>query len=62
VAGPLRAANGFHVLKLLGTKSDSKAITTAEAKQIIFRRKFEEEMQSWIQQIRDGAYIKTMLS
>ena len=59
VAGPLKAPNGFHIIKLLGVKNAHK-LNKKEIENMIYRRKFEEQLQIWIQKIRSRAYIKIM--
>lgn len=61
IAGPLRASNGFHILKLIDVKNDPTKLTEAAVKNLIYRRKFEENLQVWLQQLRDSAYVKISL-
>ena len=57
IAGPLQAPNGFHVIKLLGIRGGAK-LSDAQIRNLIYQRKFEEKVQTWLQQLRDSAYIK----
>jgi len=61
VAGPIHAPNGFHVLKLLGVRKLGGKLTVMQARKLLFQRKFAEQLQSWMQEVRDGAYVKIML-
>lgn len=61
IAGPIRAPNGFHILKLVDVKNDPAKLTKEQVKNLIYRRKFNEHLQVWLQQLRDGAYVKITL-
>tara|TARA_R110000868_G_scaffold69261_1_gene204174 strand:+ start:51649 stop:52629 length:981 start_codon:yes stop_codon:yes gene_type:complete len=65
VAGPIRAPNGIHVIKLAGIKRGKAIANQDQMKQqvgqMLFKRKFEQQLQSWSQQMRDTAYVKIML-
>lgn len=58
ISGPLRAPNGFHIIKLTGIRSSLQQSTRDQIRELIFRRKFEEKLQTWLQQVRAGAYVK----
>lgn len=61
VAGPIRAANGVHIIRLVDIKQGRSVASPAQRKkqveQMLFRRKFEQQLESWLQQLRDSAYI-----
>lgn len=57
---PIQAPNGFHILKLIEVKNN-KPLTEADAKGLITQRKFQDQLQIWLQQVRNTAYIKVML-
>jgi peptidyl-prolyl cis-trans isomerase SurA len=64
IAGPIRTSNGFHVIKLLETKAaNSNHLTPAQLKEqvqnLIFQRKFNENLATWLSELRASAYIKT---
>lgn len=61
IAGPIRASNGFHILKLVDVRNDPTKLTQAQVKDLIYRRKFDENLQVWLEQLRDGAYVKKSL-
>ncbi len=61
IAGPIRAPNGFHILKLVDVRNDPTKMTESQVKDLIYRRKFEENLQVWLDQLRDSAYIKKTL-
>lgn len=58
IAGPLKAPNGFHVIKLTGIKHSTQKLTRNQVRELIFRRKFTEKLQTWLQGLRAGAYVK----
>jgi len=60
IAGPLRAPNGFHIIKVTGIRSSKQKLSRNQVRQLIYRRKFEEKLQTWLQQLRAGAYVKFM--
>lgn len=61
VAGPIQAANGFHLLRLAGVRNIDKhgraAPQKAQVQQLIFQRKFEEGLQNWITKLRSDSHI-----
>lgn len=58
VRGPIRAPNGFHIIKLLGIKTDAKNPSVAEVKNMIFQRKMNEQLNDWLHELRDSSYVK----
>ncbi len=65
IAGPIRAANGFHIIKLVGKRSASNApkskshkMSDGQLHQMLFQRKFQQALMTWIQEIRSQAYVK----
>lgn len=60
IAGPVRAPNGFHLIKLAGVKSSGQALTADQARQVLFQRKAQAAIPPWIKQIRSTAYVKIM--
>lgn len=61
IMGPIQTPNGFHLVRLAGTR-DSKGQLSAEDQkkqvhQLIFQRKFEQAMQSWVTRLRSAATI-----
>lgn len=60
---PFRSQFGWHVLQLLDTR---KADTTAENKKkraanVIYNRKFNEEKENWLREIREQAYVEVLV-
>jgi peptidyl-prolyl cis-trans isomerase SurA len=62
IIGPIQTPNGFHIIYLAGIRSvgnpnsDAK-MERGQVQQLIYQRKFEEALQSWILRIRSGATI-----
>lgn len=60
VAGPVRAPNGFHILKLAGVKSTGQPLTVNQVRQILFQGKAQAAIPPWLKQLRATAYVKIM--
>jgi peptidyl-prolyl cis-trans isomerase SurA len=58
IAGPLQAPNGFHIIKLLGIRGSAIQLDEEKVRMLIYRRKFEEQLQIWLKQARETAYIQ----
>ncbi|WP_417545314.1 peptidylprolyl isomerase [Marinobacter sp.] len=58
--GPFRSQFGWHILQVeeRRQKDISSDVKEAEARQAIYRRKFETELQNWLREIRDEAFIE----
>ncbi|KKM78145.1 hypothetical protein LCGC14_1362940, partial [marine sediment metagenome] len=56
VKGPFRSQFGWHILQVeeRRQKDISTDVKEAEARQAIYRRKFETELQNWLREIRVG--------
>jgi len=59
VSEPFRTPFGWHIVEVLDRRerTDVERYRTAQARQTIYRRKVEEEMQRWIRERREEAYI-----
>lgn len=61
VIGPLLTPNGFHIIKLAGVRSivtqGNKEEQHKQVQQLIFQRKFEEALQTWLTKIRSATFI-----
>lgn len=60
--GPIQAANGFHILKLLQALGLEQKInlTKDQARELVFRNKLKERAQELIKELREAAYIRIM--
>lgn len=59
ISAPFRTAHGWHIVQLEEKrKTDAtEKFNTNRAHQLIFRRKFNEELQGWLDEIRSEAHI-----
>lgn len=57
--GPFRSQFGWHILQVeeRRQKDISDEVKESEARQAIYRRKFDVELQAWLREIRDEAYV-----
>lgn len=55
---PLRAPNGYHVLKLLETRDANQNLTDDQIRGIVLRQKYEEAVRVAIDKARKQAYIQ----
>ncbi|MCO6560654.1 MAG: peptidylprolyl isomerase, partial [Gilliamella sp.] len=60
ISQPIKSAYGWHLIQLIDKrKADgTNAMNKDQAYRLIFNRKFSEEAQVWIQEIKGDAYIK----
>ena len=60
---PFKSPYGYHVLEVLGRRAtDSSAqMRKQQAITVLRNRKYDEELQSWLRQIRDEAYVEVKL-
>lgn len=60
LVAPFRSRFGWHVLEVLDRRQQdiSSQVRESEARQAIYRRKFEAELQNWLREIRDEAYVE----
>ncbi|WP_085246855.1 peptidylprolyl isomerase SurA [Gilliamella mensalis] len=60
VSYPIKSSYGWHLIQLIDTRQTdgTNAVNKEQAYRLIFNRKFSEEAQVWIQEIKGDAYIK----
>lgn len=60
LAGPIRTQFGWHILEVQERRQQdmSGEIKRSEARQAIYRRKFDIELQNWLREIRDEAFVE----
>ncbi|MEX2476308.1 peptidylprolyl isomerase [Marinobacter sp.] len=60
LAGPFRSQFGWHILEVQERrqKDISGDVRDSEARQAIYRRKFDSELQNWLREIRDEAFVE----
>lgn len=60
VSKPFRTPFGWHILEVLERRQQDigAQLQEAQVRQLLFRRKFEEELESWLREIREEAYVE----
>lgn len=61
VSRPIQTPNGYHIVRLVGVRSIGKTHAADERRQVeqlIFQRKAEETLQTWMTKLRGEAFIK----
>lgn len=60
LTGPFRSQFGWHILEVQERRQQdiSREVRRGEARQAIYRRKFDLELQNWLREIRDEAFIE----
>lgn len=60
LTGPFRSQFGWHILEVQDRRQQdiSGEVRESEARQAIYRRKFDAELQNWLREIRDEAFIE----
>lgn len=60
ISEPFRSSHGWHIVQLeeRRTTDATDKFNTNKAHQLIFRRKFNEELQAWLDEMRAEAYIE----
>ncbi len=63
VSVPFRSQFGWHILQVQERRQEdmSETMIRNQAANLLRKRRFEEELQSWLQEIRDEAYVEIML-
>ncbi|OBU17711.1 peptidylprolyl isomerase SurA [Photobacterium aquimaris] len=62
ISQPFKSQFGWHIVEVEGRRNvdRTEAALKNRAAQILFNRKFNEEAQTWLQELRAGAYIEQM--
>lgn len=62
ISQPVKSSYGWHLIQLLDSRNVDKTEDAKkdQAYRLIFNRKFGEELQVWIQELKGDAYIKIM--
>jgi peptidyl-prolyl cis-trans isomerase SurA len=63
VSKPFKSQYGWHILEVLGRRATDSTEQAREqqAMNVLRNRKYDEELQSWLRQIRDEAYVEIKL-
>ena len=61
---PVRSTFGWHLIQLIDRRMDDATDKRKEDKayQLIFNRKFAEETENWLREMRDAAYVEVVES
>lgn len=62
IGQPFRSVHGWHLVQLIDRRVDDATDKRKEDKayQLLFNRKFSEESEAWIREMRDTAYIEVI--
>lgn len=62
ISEPIRSVHGWHLIELLDRRIDDATEKKQQEKayQLIFNRKFAEETDSWLREMRESAYIEIL--
>ena len=60
---PFKSRFGWHILEVEGKRKEdiSDKVRTAQIREILGQRKFQEELQVWLRELRDQAYVEIKL-
>ena len=62
ISEPFKTVHGWHIVEVMDRRNVDRtdAAVKNRAYQILFSRKFNEEAQAWLQELRAGAYIEQL--
>lgn len=60
LAGPIRTANGWHIIKLVAIEgSQANGVPSKDqVRNLLYQRKYNENIENWLMRIRNNAYVK----
>ncbi len=63
VVPPFRTQFGWHVMQVKGVRDQDVTVEVKRnrVKEIIRQRRYEEELQSWLRELRDQAFVEIKL-
>ncbi|MCY7294441.1 peptidylprolyl isomerase SurA [Alteromonas sp. a30] len=59
---PFRSVHGWHLVQLIDSRVDdvTEKLKEERAYQLLFKRKYAEERDSWLKEMRDNAYVEVL--
>jgi peptidyl-prolyl cis-trans isomerase SurA len=62
ISKPFKGVNGWYLVQRVGSRQtdQTEEFKRNRARQILHRRKFDEEQESWLREIREQAYVKVL--
>jgi peptidyl-prolyl cis-trans isomerase SurA len=60
VIGPIKAANGLHLLKLMNKQGEANQLPFEHAKNRVYKEKLDKKAAVWIQEVRQSSYVKIL--
>ena len=59
LSSPFKSRYGWHVLEILGHRQQDIGAekNSQKAREVLYKRKFNDELQLWLREIRDNAFI-----
>ncbi|WP_233070390.1 peptidylprolyl isomerase SurA [Motilimonas eburnea] len=62
ISQPFRSTHGWHLVQVMGKRTTdvTEQANKQKAYQILYGRRFNEETQSWLNELREEAYVKIM--
>lgn len=63
ISQPFQSSFGWHIVQLTGKRQDDQTdeMKRQQAAKILQKRKFSEEVENWVREIRDEAYVKKVV-
>jgi len=63
ISQPFQSNFGWHIVQLTGKRQDDQTqeMKRQQAAKILQKRKFSEEVENWVREIRDEAYVKKVV-